>query len=417
MEFTKELGVPEIFKDEKNWKVIWRLLKEKGQIVCGYTGNYWHFNLGQVEYNVHLIVDEDGNDTVIGIDTHAMGDCIWHVRFTGNHFLGEEDGEDHEEDDLSKCIFCTSLDEEDESCVPVTLVHADVLPCYSPGEPVAMQVAAFPCKINYYPDEETCDQATMVENAQGIKFIFENGRMLTLYGIDSLVKGTVKSVAYHKTSSLVRGKEVERTYCYVVIDTQFGQLPLCHSVDMVPQKERKWIRKGACLLTNCIISGDVAIGEYKNGTVYDEIHDLKLMRHCIAMKDFFWAWDVFAEDVVYISDDFGKRAESRLGVLEKLQNIAEQMRKDENIVNRTWLVRVDSYEGEIEENKKYVGHPAVAHCRYEKEGLDCLVFVETDQEGKIVKLYVSRDKGFRVTPENLAAGEDISPLHPILSMK
>ena len=416
MEFTDAIGAAGIFHDEENLPVWLEKVKE-GQILQGYLGTYGRVELGQMEYNFHFLANEDGDNEVIGIDSHATGDCIWHVLFADAHFLGEEEGEDNEEDVLSKCVFCTSPDEEDESCIPVTLVHADVLPCYSPGEPVAMQVAAFPDKINYYPDEETCDRATMVENAGGLKFVFGNGRMLTLYGIDTMVKGVVKSVEHHETVTFVKGEPEKRTYCYVVVDTQFGPLPLCHSEEMVPEGERQWIREGACLMTNCVISGDVAIGEYKDGAVYDEIHDLKLLRHCLVAKDFWRAWDVFANDAVYISDDFGKRAESWDAVLEKLQSLADQMKKDENIFNRTWLVRVDSYEGEKEENRKYLGHPALAYCQYEKEGLDSLMFVETNEDGKIARLYVSRDKGFRVTPITFRSDEDFSVLQPILSEK
>ena len=417
MEFTDTIGVGELLRDEENLDVFLSAAQKEARALQGYVGCYARFALGSVEYNLHLLENEDGNHQIIGMDSHAGGNCIWHVRFADAHFLGEEDGEENEEDALSKCVFCTSLDEEDESCVPVTLVHADVLPCYSPGEPVAMQVAAFPQKINYYPDEETCDKATVVENRDGLKFVYGNGRMLTLYGIDALVKGVVKSVEHHETVTFVKGKPEKRMYCYVVIDTQFGPLPLCHSEDMVPEAERQWIRKGACLVTNCVVSGDVAIGEYKDGAVYDEIHDLKLIRQCLSAKDFWRAWNVFAEDAVYISDDFGKRAESWDAVLEKLQSLADEMRKAENKFNRTWLVRVDSYEGEKEENRKYIGHLALAYCQYEKEGLDSLMFVETNEDGKIAKLYVSRDKGFRVTPVNLGDKEDIFLLEPILSVK
>ena len=414
MEFTDAIGAAGIFHDEENLPVWLEKVKE-GQILQGYLGTYGRVELGQMEYNFHFLANEDGDNEVIGIDSHATGDCIWHVLFADAHFLGEEEGEDNEEDALSKCVFCTSPDEEDESCVPVTLVHADVLPCYSPGEPAAMQVAAFPDKINYYPDEETCDRATMVENAGGLKFVFGNGRMLTLYGIDTMVKGVVKSVEHHETVTFVKGELEKRTYCYVVVDTQFGPLPLCHSEEMVPEGERQWIREGACLMTNCVISGDVAIGEYKDGAVYDEIHDLKLLRHCFSVKDFTRAAHVFADDEACISGDFGQSVGSGSETKEKLQRLVEALPKERKIVSKNRIFRIDDYVGEKEECRKYIGHFAVVY--WNEACVSDLFLVETNQDGKVSRIYSTRDKGFRVSPIDFLTKEDFSVLQPILSEK
>ncbi len=415
MEFTDVIEVGEILRDEENLDAFLSTMGKEFRVLQGYLGCYARFALGNVEYNLHLLQDEDRNYQIIGIDSHAMGNCIWHVLFAGAHFLGEEEGEENEEDVLSKCVFCTSFDERDGSCVPVTLVHVDVLPCYEPGEPVAMQVAAFPNKINYYPDEETCDRATMVENADGLKFVFGNGRMLTLYGIDALVKGTVKSVEHHETVTFIKGKPEKKTYCYVVVDTQFGPLPLCHSEEKVPEEERQWIRKGACLMTNCVISGDVAIGEYHDGAVYDEIHDLKLIRQCFLRKDFARAAHVFADEEVCVSVDFRQSVGSGSEIQEKLQRLVSALPKEKKITNRSRIVRIEDYIGEKKACRNYIGHLAVVF--FNKEGVSDFLVVETNKAGKVSKIYSTRDQGFRVSPIDFVKAEDLLVLQPILSEK
>lgn len=209
-----------------------------------------------------------------------MGNCFWHVRISANGILKENT------DELSKCVFCTSMSDDDESIVPVRLVHADVLPCYSPGEPVTMQMAAFPLKISYYPNEEACDKVHNIGMFMGKQLRLASDRLLNFGGEDCLIKGTVKSIERHKTLTIAGNNAEEREFYYVIIDTQFGELPLCHKIELVSEEERQFFKEGACVFAYCIISGDVAIENYQEGAVYDEINDLKLIRECLDTKDF-----------------------------------------------------------------------------------------------------------------------------------
>ena len=408
MEFSDIIGVQELFENDDNINKLLHYVITKGRVFPGYKGMYLYNNIGRAEYSAHILKNsEDGQNEVIGISSHVMGNCFWHVRFSDNGVLEEDT------DELSKYVFCTSMSDDDESRVPVRLVHADVLPCYSPGEPVTMQMAAFPLKIGYYPDEEACDKAYDIGMVMGKRLTLAANRLLNFGGDDCVIKGIVKSIERHETVSIV-GDDIEaREYYYVIIDTQFGELPLCHKIELVPEEERQFLKEGACVFANCIISGDVAIETYQEGAVYDEINDIKLLRDCLDTNDFSRAVNVFSDDAVYVSDGYGIRADFGKAVREYLQGIANNIKMDEKAVVRTLLVHIEGYNGENDMNKKYIGHYALAYSLYIEDGIDGFFIIETDENGKVSKLYVSRDNGFQVEPVNNLPEKEEADFTPV----
>lgn len=408
MEFSDTIGVKELFENDDNVNKLLHYVITKGRVFPGYKGTYLYNNIGRAEYVAHILKNsEDGQNEVVGISSHVMGNCFWHVRFSDNGILEEDT------DELSKCVFCVPMSDEEEGIVPVRLVHADVLPCYAPGEPVTMQMAAFPLKINYYPDEEACDKAYDIGMIMGKRLNLASNRLLNFGGEDCLIKGIVKSIERYETVSIV-GTDVEaREFYYVIVDTQFGELPLCHKIEMVTEEERQFLKEGACVFANCIISGDVAIEAYQEGAVYDEINDLKLIRDCLDTKDFSRAVNVFSDDAVYVSDRYGIRADSGKAVREYLQRVADNIKMDEKAVVRILLVYIENYRGKNDSNKKYIGHYAVVYSQYVEDGIDSFFIIETDENGKISKLYVSRDDGFKVEPVNYLPEKEESDFTPV----
>lgn len=408
MEFTDIIGVQELFENDDNIDKLLHYVITKGRVFPGYKGTYLYNNIGRAEYIAHILKNsEDGQNEVVGISSHVMGNCFWHVRISANGILKENT------DELSKCVFCTSMSDDDESIVPVRLVHADALPCYSPGEPVTMQMAAFPLKISYYPNEEVCDKVHNIGMFMGKQLRLASDRLLNFGGEDCLIKGTVKSIERHKTLTIAGNNAEEREFYYVIIDTQFGELPLCHKIDLVSEEERQFFKEGACVFAYCIISGDVAIENYQEGAVYDEINDLKLIRECLDTKDFSRAVNLFCDDAVYISDGYATRANTSNAVREYLQQVADNIKMDENAVIRTLLVYIEDYQGKNDVNKKYIGHYAVVYCQYIEKGIDSFFIIETDENGKVSELYVSRDSGFKVEPVNCLPEKEESDFTPL----
>lgn len=409
MEFTDIIGVRELFATRENGQFLLEFAAEKGKVFTGYKGNYLYCSIGRAEYSFHVMKREDGKNEMVGASSHVAGNCIWHLLFDEESINTEEE----RSEELGKSVICRSPDADEESRVSVTLVHADVLPCYSPGEPVTMQVVAFPLKIHYYPDEEACDEVRAI-NAMGTKIRYANGRLFCLGHEDCVVKGIVRSVELLTTATIVDDGAEERQFYYVVIDTQFGPLPLCHAIGLVEEAEREYIKEGACVFADCMISGDVAIKEYQGGAVYDEIHDLKLLRECLETNDFSRAGHVFAEDAVYVSDNSGVRADSGAKAKALLQTIADNIKNNGTLVIKTYLVRIDEYRGTREENQKYVGHYAVAYSQHQEHEVEDFFLVETNEDGKISKLYVSGDSGLVGTPFNLLPQKEPEDFVPII---
>lgn len=145
-----------------------------------------------------------------------------------------------------------------------------------------------------------------------------DGQFLALGVDDSVfIKGTVTEVHECCTGNM-KGEQVPFTG--VSLDTMFGPLTLFFRPDMVPEEERFQMRVGACVVAECVLSGDVAIETFQNGAVYNEACDLKLLRDAFGSGDFSRCAHLFADDAVYESMMTGARIESRALIMKHLEH-------------------------------------------------------------------------------------------------
>lgn len=315
MLFLKEIGL-DCFSEEENFNLLANYVLRKGKPFYGYQGFYIYHSLGYAEIIAHVIPNEERQvNECIGFSSHVMGNNFWRLT------IAEDGVMDDEGDSLSKCVFFHNP--ELENCVfPVHLVHADVLPSFMPGEKVTMQIQAFPYEIEYFKDEESY-RAKHGVKMMG-KFVdVKDGNILNMRIDDGcLIKATVKHVKRLDTFD-VEGNA--QTFLAVTVETPYGDLSLCHREDAVDADQKEFIKEDSIVRTLCVLSGDVAVGEYQDGAVFDEEHALKVLREALTNGDFSRCHNLFADDVKYVGMDGEIKHDSKAECLKYLNDTAAKI--------------------------------------------------------------------------------------------
>lgn len=245
------------------------LAMAEGQRIRGYRGDYFRLYVGDAIVNVRTMPDpETGEELLLGMDTHAVSDCVWEL--PGWELCPQEiEGERRTEteapvrsgDPMQRWVRRT--DRGGEERVPISVVNADVL-TWMGGGPLRLNMAAFPRWVEYFPGEADCA-------AKGRKPSPEDQDPDQV-----LLRGVVKDARVGET---YLGMEPLTKFLSVTVSTPFGDVELCHPFDMVAEEQKDNVRPGAFVSTLCTLSGDAAIGEYAGGVAFSEEKDLELLRY------------------------------------------------------------------------------------------------------------------------------------------
>ena len=295
------------------------LAMAEGQRVRGYRGDYFRLYVGDAIVNVRTMPDpETGEDLLLGMDTHAVSDCVWELdswalcpqKIEGERppLGGLEDGGPgvYCGDPMQRWVERTDSRQigaysVDVSVVPISVVNADVL-TWTGREPVRLNMAAFPRWAEYFTREE--DYAAAQEKkppfedrilgegdfyeagmrAASDAFQAANGggparrgpEHPALRNEEVLLRGVVKDARVGET---YLGMEPLTKFLSVTVSTRFGDVELCHPFDMVSEEQKDNVKPGTIVSALCTLSGDAAVGEYAGGVVFSEEKDLELLRY------------------------------------------------------------------------------------------------------------------------------------------
>lgn len=222
------------------------LAMASGQRVQGYGGDYFRMYLGDAMVVVRTMHDlSTGEETLLGMDTHAVSDCVWDCRVV-------KDVTPADADPLSRRLL-VSVD----GCEHTALVHvlcADVLPAYTPGMSLKLNMAAFPQRIAYT----------------------ESGKVKVVEATEDgiLLEGIVKDA---KVGESYMGLELMTRFVRATVETSMGDIELCHPLDMVREEEKDLVKNGSVVSAYCHLSGDAAIDKYVGGILYNERQDLAVL--------------------------------------------------------------------------------------------------------------------------------------------
>ena len=270
------------------------LAMAEGQRIPGYGGDFYRFRMGDAAAVIRTKGEAaTGEEELLGMDTHAVGACIWECRVV-------RDLTPAEADPMSRRLLVRCGDGADRAVVDV--LCPEVLPDIREGDELRLNMAGFPLRISYDP-----------EGGPGVVEAQED---------TVLLQGTVRDA---KVGETFLGMEPLTKFLSVTVSTPMGDVELCHPLEMVPEEQKDLVRPGAAVSAYCVLSGDAAAGEYAGGVVFDEKHNLAVLARFFREGGVERLVPVFRSDcAVTFLENRQEGAENALALLELVrQDLAE----------------------------------------------------------------------------------------------
>ena len=418
------------------------LAMAQGQRIRGYRGDYYRLYLGDAIVNLRTMTDpETGEEELLGMDTHAVSSCVWETKDWGL-CPQEVDGERPplgvpskdpyicHGDPLQRWATYTqtkriSEDRTDVWTAVVSVVNADVLTWQSLGEPLRLNMAAFPRWVEYFTSEEDYASAQRkkppYENlvlapgdiyeagtwAMSDAFMADRDHWPRRRGPeypsrerdDVLLRGVVKDVRVGET---YMGLERMTVFIRTTVSTLYGDLEICHPTAVVPEDQKNLVRPGARVSLLCAMVADAAVGRYEEGIEFGEAQDLLLLRHFFERGGADRLRPALRNDCEYVSEYSGSRLEGVEATVALLKDV-ESALDDESryFAYPAHIVGVEADPSQEDRAAYGPGKACLLLAQGEPEAYVALCFIETDSLGRIRTLYLSRDGRYRFQRDDL----------------
>lgn len=390
----ENFGLEGFVEEEESLMGLIGYVIEKGSAVASYYGTPYFFKAaGDVDFYLGTNLREDGNLQMSDFITHGSNRCVWNVKHTGIELTPPKTA-----GLVRSAIFCG--DGEKDGIIPIEVITADVLPSFMEGEKYSIQVTALPVDINYFADEDDYSDSQPTAD-DGNKWLLSVGTLAPLHFLYNHSKSTyekgkeyesdilvsfaakVKNVFYGEFNSF--GEEY-KTFIRCLVDTEFGELEFAHTLEQVPQENRKNIKVGSIISGLCIISGDVAIYDYKDGIVKNFDNNLRLLRYTMAGGDPLRLKSVLADNAVYETDTGGMKYDGPQKIIDKFIYIHEN-REEKYTTYYATIVKTDI------DNMEYpVGTRCIVLAAGDAEDdYESIAFIDVNDDGMITRIKVSRD--------------------------
>lgn len=398
--FLENHGMDEIFDDEDSLMGLVGYAVQEGKAILGYYHlPYLNKHMGHMQVIVRTAKDEKGNGNLRtdGFDTHNTGRCVWTVKTSAVSM------ERHDRSPLSKRIVVS--DTEGEGMIVVNVVNADVLPTYREGEIIKLQMIGYPRSISIFPDDKTYESSIQEDKnrkqwmlADGTLFpsgVFYNSNQLK-EGKESdeelvdymLLRATIKGTYY---GDIQLGDEKHPMYIRTVVGTKYGDLDLIHTIDMVEERQRKYLREGAVIECLVSLSGDAAIFEYDKGVVRDKKNNLALLADVLEGGSPERLRYVLAADVEYMSEVSQKQVVGIDDTIGRFRHI-QQTGDEKCFAHYATVTRRDDT---VAKTIYAEGEEGLVIAYNEKDKYNSLAFIEMSEDGYIQKITVSRGAGYK----------------------
>ena len=187
-------------------------------------------------------------------------------------------------------------------------------------------------------------------------------------------------------------EEEVNAYVISIIDTEYGELEIVHTVEQVSEELRENMKPGATVFMIGVLSGDVAIYEYEKGVVYDEENNLAAMRYMFSGNDPDRIRSILSEDILYRAGN-GREFRGIDAVIAKLKTVQEE--------NNGAYFAHRAVISEIKDGEEALEYPVDTKCLVLTNGgktnYESIVFFDYDQDFKIKRILVSTNPGYRFT--------------------
>lgn len=394
MSYLNNFALEGFLEDEGSLSTLVGMALNDGKEIVGYYGlPYINAHYGEVQLIVQTDYIEDREQlSAVRLDEHSSGDCVWNVKVSGM------DIDLSEGDRLCKRVAVTRADDED-GLATIYVVNADVIPSYSEGDIVKMQVIALPNIIEYYKDEEEYYKSYEGESPEKTLYL-EDGSILPTGLLDNrnpnsknfnknenfdeinTIRGTVQSVVWGRLE--VFDKTFE-SFIRCKINTQFGPLEVLHTVEQVEESQRKNIKVGATVYFCGRLSGDVAIYEYENGIVLNEEHNLRVLRTVFCGNDPERARSILSDNCVYCAEYNNKQYNGPDEILNRLKYVNEAI-EAETFAHRAKISFIEDGDEKLDYG---VGKECLVLATGEEDNYQSIVFIDVNEEGYVTRIFTS----------------------------
>jgi len=381
------------------------------KVISGYRSFYLYSSIGDPEFEITVDIDDENKEIELSsMQAHVCGDNVWEMAVASD--ITEKDA-----NKMTKSIVFRNA-ETGEGLVPVGIRFSDVLPSYLPDDIIKMQIIAFAESIDIYENEEayfaSCEKdsdGNITEPGDGVIFpsgLFynrteseeddeENDKSLT--DLICVLRSTVKRVEKGAMTNWWKTEDEQEqnfhTFYFVTVGTLYGDLDIIVGVKQITPEQEKLLKAGSVIRFAVTLSGDVVIDEFENGAVFNEECDLRLIRQGIVKGDTDRIICALNENVSF---EFPSEDISVTGKGETFRAFENYCKSKETFVTALCTASVVF----DDESVDFTSAKRAVAVSYGGEVAEHLIFIDTNENGKIVKIKIVSALGFDVkidTPE------------------
>ncbi|MCR5836745.1 MAG: hypothetical protein K6G88_09580 [Lachnospiraceae bacterium] len=401
--FFSNYGLDFLDNNEQELTSLIQSAIKNGNSFKGYGGyNYICKDFGDMELIVHTKENPStGNFDFLDCDTHGMTDCVWNVKL--NHV-----GNISLEDQLPSRKICMVKNADTGiGCAIIHIMNSDILPSYLPDDLLSLQMVGYPSSIHYYENDYQffdtleandlgCYQGVALNHIAPLNFLKKYGN--TTPGVEYRLGEGEDTMTLHAVVKEVyqgvvntNGEDVD-SFIRCIVDTNFGELEIAHTMNQVDKAERHNIKEGAIVSADLLLSGDVAIFDYQEGRIFDEKHHLMLLRSVFANGDFERLESVLSDECALVSEDSGSKVVGKQAIMDYLKSVYTN---SSNTFSTRFITISDTFE--CASNFPYrEGKTGLALSVDGVKSVKSILFIDTrkdDNKKKISKILITGRSG------------------------
>lgn len=394
--YLENYGLDFFAEEEDMFSGLLGYLAQNGKAIVGYYNYPYLFkSMGNVEFWLDTELDpENKRLSVTDFDAHCGGNVVWEMIASGNDINSKQDSP-------LKRIMLFKACEGQRCLIPVHVITADVLPSFLEGDVIKLQMIAQPLEINYYADEDEYSDS-LPSDEYGKKWGIGEGSLLALsflnnhdperydktkeYESDSYLhfNATVTKL-YHGVFDMGGKKENLFVRCFA--QTAYGELEFDHTIDQVPEEQRKNMKVGAVISGLCILSGDAAIDEYENGVIKDFEHDLKALRYAFVKGQAQRLRSVLSPNAVLDTDNADTTFVGPDQIIERINYVHDNYKKE-------YFAHLATVT-EAEDLEFSVGERCLILARESEDNYESLAFIKVNDDGLITDIIIRNESRYR----------------------
>lgn len=408
--FLENYGLQEFDKTEEDTRNFLSYLLHDGKAIKGYSDvHYINKHLGNAQFIIPLISNKDGDKyEIIGMDSHSSGNCVWDMLIQSD--ITPKDAS------LGDRRLLLNNASNGKGLIVSNIVNADVLPSFLENDFIKLQMIAYPVDMDIFSSEE--EYAESVEETEnGKKLLLDDGMIFSSGffinhkpGEDCeknswmdervVLYATIKKIYWGKIQ--IEDEVDEQAYIRTIVETKYGDLEIIHTGDQIKEGQFDKFEIGAKVFGVFVLSGDAAIYDYDQGCIFNKEHDLSLLRYMFETGNAERIRSALSEDICFTTVSSEKEYNGKDEVIERFDYVYKEKTK-ECFAHKATITSIDECDKELEYG---VGKRCIVISYKEWDNYTSICFIETNEDGKIIKIKIVEDPEYHFKIDEYPSFED-----------